>query len=104
MTQPRSRNLAADNNELDLKRNDMNLSRLTVLIVEDDEDDALLVRELLLYAQYDTFAVVVAERLAGALEQIASRRFDLILLDLSLPDSQGLDTLSQIRLQAADIP
>jgi diguanylate cyclase (GGDEF)-like protein len=82
----------------------MTLSRLTVLIVEDDEDDALLVRELLLYAQYDTFTVVVADRLANALEQLAARRFDLILLDLSLPDSHGLDTLSQVRLQTADIP
>lgn len=82
----------------------MNLTRLTVLIVEDDPDDVLLVRELLLYAQFDTFAVKVAERLDKALEELAARPFDLILLDLSLPDSQGLDTLARIRLQSPDTP
>lgn len=79
-------------------------SRLTVLIIEDDPDDARLVRELLLCAQFDTFAATVAERLGSALEQLAARPFDLILLDLSLPDSQGLDALAQIRLHAADTP
>src|SRR5512134_401891 len=82
----------------------MNLTRLTVLIVEDDPDDVLLVRELLLYAQFDTVAVKVAERLDKALGELAARAFDLILLELSLPDSQGLDTLARIRLQSPDTP
>ncbi len=67
--------------------------RLRVLLVEDDEQDAFLVRELLdeVNAPVD---VIVAPTLADARARITS--VDCVLLDLGLPDAQGLDGLRRL--------
>ncbi|MBL8162178.1 MAG: response regulator transcription factor [Anaerolineae bacterium] len=65
-----------------------------ILIVEDDEDTAEVVSTLLNNAGYNTVAV---ERGHDALNNIASRPPDLVLLDINLPDINGLDVLRQVR-------
>jgi two-component system KDP operon response regulator KdpE len=65
-----------------------------ILIVEDDEDTAEVVSTLLNNAGYSTVAV---ERGHEALNNIASRPPDLVLLDINLPDINGLDVLRQVR-------
>jgi PAS domain S-box-containing protein len=45
-----------------------------------------------------------ADRLAEALDNLGSEKFDVCLLDLSLPDSQGLETLTQVRAKAPSLP
>ena len=45
-----------------------------------------------------------AERLSTGLKQLAEAEVDVVLLDLSLPDSQGLDTFLKLRAQAPEIP
>ncbi len=62
-----------------------------VLLVEDNPTDVLLAKEAL--AEQPHFEVVVAGRLSEALELLNARRFDVVLLDLGLPDSQGLEAL-----------
>jgi serine phosphatase RsbU (regulator of sigma subunit) len=64
-------------------------------LVEDDEGDAFLVKELLAEVD-DTVDVFVAPSLAKALEAIAERSFDCILLDLGLPDALGLNALQVV--------
>ncbi|MBZ0281221.1 MAG: response regulator transcription factor [Anaerolineae bacterium] len=65
-----------------------------ILIVEDDEDTAEVVSTLLSEAGYNAFTV---DRGEEALYNIASRPPDLVLLDINLPDINGLDVLRQVR-------
>jgi diguanylate cyclase (GGDEF)-like protein len=66
---------------------------LHVLVVEDDEVDAMAVRRSLARAGATTFDVVHVERLADARHALADGDFDCVLLDLDLPDSRGLATV-----------
>ena len=68
--------------------------QLRVLLVEDDEGDAFLVRELLLDADSDV-DLVRARSLAEA-RSLAGDRVDCVLLDLGLPDASGLSALSDL--------
>jgi len=77
-----------------------------VLVVEDDQGDAGLVRFALRAesgAEY-SFKVEQVVRLQDALQSLKEKPFDLVLLDLSLPDAQGLDTLARVRAAAPDLP
>ena len=77
---------------------------IKILHVEDNAGDARLVRELLQDTDAGPFDLTDVERLDEALTTIASREFDVVLLDLSLPDSQGLETIRQIRETAVRVP
>jgi len=77
---------------------------LHVLLVEDSAADALLLRTTLESARSVTFQVTHVERLSEALSRVAQERFDVVLLDLSLPDSSGLDTVTRLHAQAPRLP
>ena len=77
---------------------------IRVLLVEDNPGDARLIQELLLEARSAHFETVVAPRLADAQEELAHGDFQLILLDLSLPDSQGIDTFHRMAAYAPSVP
>ena len=77
---------------------------LRVLAVEDNPGDALLVREMLDDAVPGGFVVVRATRLSDAISELLDARFDCVLLDLSLPDADGLEALAQVRTVALDVP
>jgi signal transduction histidine kinase len=84
----------------------MNAYNTRVLLVEDNQGDAGLVRFALRAesgADY-SFSAAHVVRLEDALESLKEKPFDLVLLDLSLPDAQGLDTLARIRQAAPDLP
>lgn len=74
---------------------------MRVLLVEDNDDDALLIRESL---SETTLEIDRAERLSTALAQLTRGKFDAVLLDLSLPDAWGLDTIRRLRHEAAAVP
>lgn len=71
----------------------MTSNQVRVLIVEDDPNFARLLDETLALAETTDFRVTLARRLSDAFSLCRDQRFDLILLDLGLPDSQGLDTV-----------
>ncbi|CAN5260131.1 SpoIIE family protein phosphatase [soil metagenome] len=75
---------------------------LDLLLVEDDAGDALLVEELVAECR-PRMRLWVASGLSEALEMVASRRPDCVLLDLNLPDSHGLDALAALQKQAAGV-
>lgn len=75
---------------------------LNILLVEDSPTDVLLAQEAL--GDHPQFYVTVADRLAKALQLLTDRSFDIVLLDLGLPDSQGLDTLVRLRQCNPAIP
>ncbi|MDX2104429.1 MAG: diguanylate cyclase [Alphaproteobacteria bacterium] len=76
---------------------------LEVLLVEDDVADAGLVRHALKDAAR-RFRVAHVTSLAAALGHIAAHACDVVLLDLSLPDSFGLDTVRRMREAAPGLP
>ncbi len=75
-----------------------------LLLVEDNPGDARLVEVMLKEA--GSFRVTWIERLADAVTQLATtdHGIDIVLLDLSLPDCQGLDTVRTIRRTAPTLP
>jgi signal transduction histidine kinase len=66
-----------------------------VLLVEDNDGDALLTRELIREVSPNGYSVVHVSRLRDALSLLNEETFDIVLLDLSLVDSCGLDTVKQ---------
>jgi two-component system sensor histidine kinase UhpB len=74
----------------------MAAERYQILLVEDSPSDARLIRELLADAKRARFDVVTVERLSSGIDTLSSSPYDAVLLDLSLPDSQGIDTCVEI--------
>ena len=79
-------------------------SPITVLLIEDNPGDARLIQAMLAKAGTQRFDVVTAQRLADGLARIEEGGVDLVVLDLSLPDSDGLDTLARVREAAPRMP
>ena len=77
---------------------------IKVLLVEDHYGDARLIREALAEARGATFDLAWVERLEMGLQRLARGGIDVVLLDLGLPDSQGLDTLGGTHAQAPEMP
>jgi PAS domain S-box-containing protein len=77
---------------------------ISVLLIEDNPGDARLVQEMLAEAAGVQFDLQIADRLSTGLERLAEGGLDGVLLDLSLPDSHGLDTLDKVRAQAPNLP
>jgi len=77
---------------------------IKVLLVEDNPGDARLVEILLAEVSSSGFSVTNAKRMEEAVERLGSQEYDVILLDLSLPDSSGLETVDRVRDAAPRTP
>jgi sigma-B regulation protein RsbU (phosphoserine phosphatase) len=77
---------------------------IKILLVEDNPYDAELLREMLSGVSTTQFEWVHVPRLNEAINRLQEERFDSILLDLSLPDSNGQETLAKAYAQAHDTP
>lgn len=77
-----------------------------VLLIEDSPDDALIIREMLSESSLTRYRVDWEISLAAGLRHLNERQesVDIVLLDLGLPDSQGVETLFKARRSAPDIP
>ena len=73
----------------------------SVLLVEDNLD---LVMGLQDFLHHDGYAVTVAGTVASAIELVRARRFNAIILDLGLPDGDGLDVLKETRRLDPSLP
>jgi signal transduction histidine kinase len=82
----------------------MNPAPIRLLLVEDGVADALLLQHMLAESRDVSFQVTHVEIMADAVARLASDSFDAILLDLSLPDSRGVGTVSQINAAAPHLP
>lgn len=81
----------------------MGQSRIRVLIVEDNEGDAVYLQKLLSKVE-TAFESKVVGWLSSAIQTVELEHFDCVLLDLTLPDSQGVDTVIEFLGQAPSIP
>ncbi|QDU37903.1 Phosphoserine phosphatase RsbU [Maioricimonas rarisocia] len=77
---------------------------LHILLVEDEQTDAELIRRTLQRRFSIPFELIHAPDLATARTLVAAGAPDLIVLDLSLPDSSGLETFRNLHAAAADTP
>lgn len=83
----------------------MNVAQsIHVLLVEDEAGDAHLVKSALRQPSEIHFEITWVESLAAIAQALANAQFDVILLDLSLPDSEGLDTIKKVHQLTAEIP
>jgi diguanylate cyclase (GGDEF)-like protein len=69
---------------------------IQVLLIEDNPADALLLREAVREDALSSFEFTVAESLSSGLELLRDKQFDVVLLDLGLPDSQGLKSFEMV--------
>ncbi len=79
-------------------------SLIQVLLIEDNLAEARLLKEVLKGAKHQEFNLIHANRLGEGLGRLESDDFDIILLDLTLPDSQGLDSLTPLIKKAPHLP
>ncbi len=76
---------------------------LNVLVIEDDEDDAFLVKKMLHNNEEGvTFSVTHKNRLSKGLNYLEKNLVDVILLDLSLPDSNGDETIKEVQEKSSN--
>lgn len=77
---------------------------IKVLLIEDNPGDARLIREVLSDTDNLNFELKWVDQLETGIELISKDVFDVVLLDLSLPDSHGMETIISFREQAPAIP
>jgi len=82
----------------------MNKSQIQVLLIEDNLTDVIFLREALGEDALTAFEVTVIEHLNSAIEILQRNLFDIILLDLGLPDGQGLETFTRLNQIVPHIP
>ena len=82
----------------------MPASPLQLLLIEDNPADAGLVKDMLAGDGEVRFRVYWANTLLAGLDRLMKGDIELILLDVSLPDSQGLDGLNAVLIHAPDVP
>lgn len=75
-----------------------------ILLIEDNEADVFLITEALAVVKGVVFSIESAERLSSGLERLAAGDIDVVLLDLSLPDSDGFDTFAKTHARAPQVP
>jgi signal transduction histidine kinase/DNA-binding NarL/FixJ family response regulator len=77
---------------------------LQVLVVEDNEDDAVMVKEALTSTDMLKIETHGAQLLSEGIERLRSGGIDVVVLDLSLPDSDSIRTLQKLRDKAPNVP
>lgn len=77
---------------------------IKVLLIEDDLGDVFLIKEIMFSVKGVFIELVHAERLSDGLAYLDRQDIDAVLLDLGLPDSQGMDTVLKVCGHAPKIP
>lgn len=77
---------------------------LNILLVEDNPGDVELIKEMMEQPHIRNSTIIEARNLEQAISKLQEDTFDIILLDLGLPDSAGLMTLTDILQYAKKIP
>src|SRR5574341_190938 len=82
----------------------MDTKPIIVLLIEDEPDDAKLIQRDLSKSPRTPFEMVHADRVKSGLERLQQGGVDVVLLDLNLPDGQGLGVLEKVEAQAPGVP
>jgi len=82
----------------------MSAEPLRILLVEDNPGDVRLLREMFSTERPDSYEIMHLPRLGLALNHLARGGVDIVLLDLGLPDGDGLETVRRVRRLAPQVP
>ena len=82
----------------------MDNKQINILLIEDNPGDARLVMEMLVEGGGKKFNLVQVERISDGLRRLGQDYFHVILLDLSLPDGNGLDIVNRVCTVAPHVP
>jgi len=82
----------------------MNTGKIKLLVIEDNLADAREVGQALRENNGDDFEMTLVDTLPRALKKLSEEKTDLILLDLSLPGTSGLETLEQVHAADSKAP
>ncbi len=82
----------------------MTSAPIEILLIEDSTADIVLIEESLKTDPLASFRVTNVDKLSEGLQALARRKFDLVLVDLGLPDSQGLTTCQKVCGQYPNAP
>lgn len=82
----------------------MKEQQITILLIEDNLGDVHLINELIHDSEALDIKVEQAFRLSSGIQRLSKGGIDLVLLDLGLPDSVGLDTVRRILPEAKGTP
>jgi PAS domain S-box-containing protein len=82
----------------------MSIRAIKVLLIEDNPGDVRLIQEMLSGFQGVEYDLVLTGKLQEGIEILSCDEIDVVLLDLGLPDSKGLDTFSTMNAHVQDIP
>jgi DNA-binding response OmpR family regulator len=77
---------------------------IKVLLIEDNAEHAELLERLLGFSDYPRFTVTTGRTLADGLKKLGAGAEDIVLLDLTLPDSQGVETFRRVNTAAPTLP
>ena len=80
------------------------MNQISILYIEDNAADFRLIKEFLKETKRSAFNLVLAGTLKDGIEQIQKNNFDIILLDLNLPDSVGFQTFKKVFSCCKGIP
>jgi DNA-binding NtrC family response regulator len=78
--------------------------KIKVLLIEDDASDLFLIKKMLAEEGDNSFSLEHTDNLSKGLGRLNKTDFDVVLLDLGLPDSWGLETFITIHAQAPQVP
>ena len=81
----------------------MNDPILKILLIEDNLADAELIRQMVLPFE-ENHAIKTSDRLSTGLKTLSAESFDIVLLDLGLPDSSGIETLQKFQKKVPELP
>lgn len=82
----------------------MNIGKIHLLLIEDNDGDVRLIQEALNDAGDGSAILHRVERVADGLEKLQAGGIDAVLLDLSLPDGEGLNTVHRILAKSESVP
>lgn len=82
----------------------MDDEHVRVLLIEDEPADARLIREVLAEVNGATFDIEWVDCVSAGQKRLSAGGIDVVLLDLSLPDSRGLGTFAAVRDRAPEVP
>lgn len=74
------------------------------MLVEDNPGDVKVIYEMLNDDEKHKYYISNSNRLDESIKKLITEKFDIILLDLGLPDSEGMDTFDIMKYNAPEIP
>lgn len=77
---------------------------IKILYVEENIEDVLLIREFIKETKNVNYELTHVQHLDDALLELVNNNYDIIMLDLSLPDRQGVEIITKVRERASHIP